>query len=125
MAFTKDESSFSGWSIHINKPVYSIDVRRLGMLRKRRPNQFITIFRPKESTNNSGIKLSITAYEARRNIHKKMKNFLSSFGISPRRLHRTYAILQLLYKFTLSGYKANLMIYHLIRNEITIPYYFQ
>jgi hypothetical protein len=35
MAFAKDQSNpFSDWSSHINKPVYSIDGKRLGLLRK-------------------------------------------------------------------------------------------
>ncbi|MGC2571272.1 MAG: hypothetical protein WA364_07145, partial [Candidatus Nitrosopolaris sp.] len=35
MAASKDESDpFSDWSSHINKPVYSIDGKRLGLLRK-------------------------------------------------------------------------------------------
>ncbi|MFY9873680.1 MAG: hypothetical protein WAK17_28570 [Candidatus Nitrosopolaris sp.] len=33
MAYPKDESNpFSDWSSHINKPVYSIDGKRLGLL---------------------------------------------------------------------------------------------
>jgi hypothetical protein len=78
MAASKDESDpFSDWSIHINKPVYSIDGKRLGLLRKSSSDYLIIsgglinlsrYFVPKsmaESASKSGIKLSITTYEAR------------------------------------------------------------
>jgi len=65
-------SPFSDWSIHINKPVYSIDGKRLGLLRKTSSDYMIITgdlinlsryFVPKsmaESAIKGGIKLSIT-----------------------------------------------------------------
>ena len=95
MAFAKDESNpFSDWSIHINKPVYSIDGKRLGLLRKTSLDYMIIsgglinlsrYFVPKsmaESAIKGGIKLSITTYEARTKYsYKKMKNFVSSLNM--------------------------------------------
>jgi hypothetical protein len=152
MAAGKDEGDpFSNWSCHINKPVYSVDGKRLGLLRKTSSDYMIIsgglinlsrYFVPKsmaESASRSGIKLSITTYEARTHYsYAKMKNFVSSLDLVPEYYieHRpfydrfttnnnrnrmtaaiafTSGIL-----FLLSGYKANLMIYHLIENEITI-----
>jgi hypothetical protein len=85
MAFIKDESNpFSDWSRHINKPVYSIDGKRLGLLRKTSSDYMIIsgglinlsrYFIPKsmaESASKSDIKLSVTAHEAlAQNIHIK------------------------------------------------------
>ena len=157
MAFTKDESNpFSDWSSHINKSVYSIDGKRLGLLQKTSSNYMIIsggiinlsrYFVPKsmaESANKSGIKLSITTYEARTKYsYKKMKNFVSSLDLVPedyiehRRFFDRFTSLHYTINdnrnklaatiaftsgilFLLSGYKANLMIYHLVENEITI-----
>jgi hypothetical protein len=72
MAFAKNESNpFSNWSTHINKPIYSVDGKRLGLLRKTSSDYMIIsgglinlsrYFVPKsmaESANKS------TTYEAR------------------------------------------------------------
>jgi hypothetical protein len=97
-----------------------------------------------ESASKSDIKLSVTAHEARTKYsYKKMKNFVSSFELVPegyirnRRFYDRFTSLNYAINnnrnrlaatiaftsgilFLLSGYKANLMIYHLIENEITI-----
>jgi hypothetical protein len=157
MAATKDENNpFSDWSSHINKSVYSIDGKRLGLLRKTSSDYMIIsgglinlsrYFIPKsiaESVSKSGIKLRITTYEARTKYsYTKMKNFVSSLELVPEdyienrpfydrftslrfttsntrnRLAAAIAFTSGLL-FLLSGYKANLMIYHLIENEVRI-----
>jgi hypothetical protein len=76
--------------------VYSIDGKRLGLLRKSYSDYMIIsgglinlsrYFVPKsmaESANKGGIKLSITTYEARAKYsYKKMKNFVSSLELIP------------------------------------------
>jgi hypothetical protein len=157
MAFAKDESNpFSDWSIHINKPVYSIDGKRLGLLRKTSSDYMIIsgglinlsrYFVPKsmvESAIKGGIKLSITTYEARTKYsYKKMKNFVSSLDLVPedyiedKRFYDRFTSLRYTTNtnrnrlaaavaftsgilFLISGYKANLMIYNLIENEVRV-----
>jgi hypothetical protein len=157
MAASKDESDpFSNWSSHINKPVYSVDGKRLGLLRKSSLDYLIIsgglinlsrYFVPKsmaESASKSGIKLSITTYEARTHYsYAKMKNFVSSLDLVPEDSieHRPFYDRFTSLRFTtnnnrnrmaaaiaftsgilflFSGYKANLMIYHLIENEVRI-----
>ena len=157
MAGTKDESNpFSNWSSHINKSVYSVDGKRLGLLRKTSSDYMIIsgglinlsrYFIPKsiaESVSKNGIKLRITTYEARTHYsYAKMKNFVSSLDLVPEdyierrpfydrftslcfttnnnrnRMAATIAFTSGIL-FLLSGYKANLMIYHLIENEVRI-----
>ncbi|MGB8936727.1 MAG: hypothetical protein WCC17_16665 [Candidatus Nitrosopolaris sp.] len=157
MAGTKDESNpFSNWSSHINKSVYSVDGRRLGLLRKTSSDYMIIsgglinlsrYFIPKsiaESVSKNGIKLRITTYEARTHYsYAKMKNFVSSLDLVPEdyierrpfydrftslcfttnnnrnRMAAAIAFTSGIL-FLLSGYKANLMIYHLIENEVRI-----
>jgi hypothetical protein len=94
---SQDESNpFSEWSTHINKPVYSIDGEKLGLLRNTSSDYLIIsggvinlsrYFVPKsmaESAIKDGIKLSITTFEARTKYsYKKMKNFVSSLGLVP------------------------------------------
>ncbi|MGA8082602.1 MAG: hypothetical protein WB988_12125 [Candidatus Nitrosopolaris sp.] len=157
MAGTKDESNpFSNWSSHINKSVYSVDGKRLGLLRKTSSDYMIIsgglinlsrYFIPKsiaESVSKNGIKLRITTYEARTHYsYAKMKNFVSSLDLVPEdyierrpfydrftslcfttnnnrnRMAAAIAFTSGIL-FLLSGYKANLMIYHLIENEVRI-----
>jgi hypothetical protein len=157
MAGTKDESNpFSNWSSHINKSVYSVDGKRLGLLRKTSSDYMIIsgglinlsrYFIPKsiaESVSKNGIKLRITTYEDRTHYsYAKMKNFVSSLDLVPEdyierrpfydrftslcfttnnnrnRMAAAIAFTSGIL-FLLSGYKANLMIYHLIENEVRI-----
>ena len=96
MAFTKDESNpFSDWSGHIDRPVYCIDGKRLGLLRKTSSDYMIIsgglvklsrYFIPKpiaESASKSGIKLRITKYEATQYSYTKTKNTVSSLKLIP------------------------------------------
>jgi hypothetical protein len=157
MVSTEDNNNpFSDWSSLINKSVYSIDGKRLGLLRKTSSDYMIIsgglinlsrYFIPKsiaKSASKSGIKLRITAYEARTHYsYAKMKNFVSSLELVPEesieykpfydrftslryttsntrnRLAAAIAFTSGIL-FLLSGYKANLMIYHLIENEVRI-----
>ncbi|MGC2575746.1 MAG: hypothetical protein WA364_29930 [Candidatus Nitrosopolaris sp.] len=97
-----------------------------------------------ESAIKDGIKLSITTFEARTKYsYKKMKNFVSSLGLVPEDYikHRRFydRLTSLRYTantnrnklaaavaftsgilFLISGYKANLMIYNLIENEVRV-----
>ncbi|MFY9798234.1 MAG: hypothetical protein WBE68_15700, partial [Candidatus Nitrosopolaris sp.] len=97
-----------------------------------------------ESVSKNGIKLRITTYEARTHYsYAKMKNFVSSLDLVPEdyierrpfydrftslcfttnnnrnRMAAAIAFTSGIL-FLLSGYKANLMIYHLIENEVRI-----
>ncbi|MGC2572659.1 MAG: hypothetical protein WA364_14195 [Candidatus Nitrosopolaris sp.] len=157
MTYTEDNNnSFSDWSRLINKSVYCLDGRRLGLLRKISSDYMIVsgglinlsrYFIPKslaESVSKRGIRLGITTYEARtRYSYARMKNFISSLELVPEeyverrpfydrftnlryttrntrnRLAGTIAFISGLL-FLLSGYKANIMIYHLIENEVKI-----
>ncbi|MFY9797183.1 MAG: hypothetical protein WAJ93_15985 [Candidatus Nitrosopolaris sp.] len=97
MAGTKDESNpFSNWSSHINKSVYSVDGKTLGLLRKTSSDYMIIsgglinlsrYFIQKsiaESASQSGIKLRITTYVARTHYsYTKMRNFVSSLDLVP------------------------------------------
>jgi hypothetical protein len=97
-----------------------------------------------ESAIKGGIKLSITTYEARTKYsYKKMKNFVSSLDLVPedyiehRRFYDRFTNLRYTTNtnrnrlaaavaftsgilFLISGYKANLMLYNLIENEVRI-----
>jgi hypothetical protein len=157
MAYTEDNNNpFSEWSRLINQSVYSLDGRRLGLLRKISSDYMIVsgglislsrYFIPKsiaESVSKRGIRLGITAYEARTQYsYARMKNFISSLELVPEehiehrpfydrfttlryttsttrnRLAETIAFISGVL-FLLSGYKANIMIYHLIENEVRI-----
>jgi hypothetical protein len=157
MTYTEDnDNPFSDWSRLINKSVCSLDGRRLGLLRKISSDYMIVsgglinlsrYFIPKslaESVSKRGIRLGITAYEARTQYsYARMKNFISSLELVPEEHieHRPFydRFITLRYTtgktrnrvagaiaftsgilFLLSGYKANIMIYHLIENEVRI-----
>ena len=157
MTYTEDDyNPFSDWSRLINKSVYSLDGRRLGLLRKISSDYMIVsgglinlsrYFIPKsiaESVSKRGIRLRITTYEARTQYsYARMKNFISSLELVPEehiehrpfydrfttlryttsntrnRLAGAIALISGVL-FLLSGYKANIMIYHLIENEVRI-----
>ncbi len=157
MAFTDDNNNpFSDWSTLINKSVYSIDGRRLGLLRKISYDYMIVsggliklsrYFIPKlvaESVSKKGIVLRITTYEARTQYsYARMRNFISSLKLVPeenierRSFYDRFITLRYTTRntrnrfagaiafvsgilFLLSGYKANLAVYHLIENEARI-----
>lgn len=140
----------------INKSVYSIDGRRIGLLRKISSEYMVVsgglinlsrYFIPKsiaQSVSKKGIRLSITTYEARTQYsYARTRNFISSLKLVPEenienrsfydrfttlryttsntrnRLAGAIAFISGLL-FWLSGYKANLAIYHLVENEVRI-----
>jgi hypothetical protein len=151
---TRDDDPFSDWAELIHKPVYSIDGKKLGFLRKvlldymfigRGFFNLAKYIIPKsyaESVSKKGIRLYITAFEARSKYsYAKMKNSVTNFGILPETVvghriiydrfqtlrshttrNRLAAIIALIsgILFLLSGYKANLAIYDIIRQEVTI-----
>jgi hypothetical protein len=147
-----EDDPFSQWSDLIHKSVYSSDGKKLGFFRKILSDyMFISIgfinltkyFVPvtlAESVSKRGIRLKITAYEARSKYsYSKMKNTLTSLELMPKsavqhrplydrfltlrhsatrnRLAAAAAFLSGIL-FLLSGYKANLEIYELIRMQI-------
>jgi hypothetical protein len=147
-----EDDPFSQWSDLIHKSVYSSDGKKLGFFRKILSDyMFISIgfinltkyFVPvtlAESVSKRGIRLKITAYEARSKYsYSKMKNTLTSLELMSKsavqhrplydrfltlrhsatrnRLAAAAAFLSGIL-FLLSGYKANLEIYELIRMQI-------
>jgi hypothetical protein len=146
------DDPFSNWSDLLNRPVYSVDGKKLGFLRKTLSDYLFVArgllnltkyFIPMslaESVSKKGIRLSITAYEARSKYsYRKMKNVLINSDFIPKLdvEHRRYydRFLTLRYSttrnrlaagiafvsgilFLISGYKANLAIYQLIRDEV-------
>ena len=155
MVYTEDNNNpISDWSTLINKSVYSLDGRRLGLLRKISSDYMIVsgglinlsrYFIPKsvaKSVSKRGIRLRITTYEARTQYsYARMKNFISSLKLVPeeyieqRPFYDRFTTLRYTTNntrnrlagaiafisgvlFLLSGYKANIMIYHLIENEV-------
>ncbi len=151
---TRDDDPFSNWAELIDKPVYSIDGKKLGFLSKVLADYmfigrgFINLVKYlipisfAESVSKKGIRLSITAYEVHSKYsYAKMKYSITNFGILPESVvgHRTiYDRFQTLryhatrnrfaaviafvsgILFLISGYKANLAIYDIIRQEVMI-----
>jgi hypothetical protein len=149
-----DDDPFSNWSDLIHKPVYSIDGKNLGFLRRILSDYMVVggglinlkkYFIPKslaESVSKKGIRLTITAYEARSKYsHAKMKSVVTIFKFMPKYTvdHRAFydRFHTLRYNITrnrlaagiafvsgilllLSGYKATLEIYHLITQQIIL-----
>lgn len=151
---TQDDP-FSDWSEHIHKPVYSIDGKKMGSLRKTISDYivvqhgFITMRKYiiptslAESASKEGIRLRITGYEVRSKYsYSKMQNTVTTFDFLPittvvddRPVYDRYLSLRQITTrnklaaaialisgllFILSGYKANIEIYHLIEQEIVI-----
>ena len=149
MTYLVEDDPFSDWSELVHKPVYSIDGKKLGFLRKTISEYIIVVqglinltkyFIPKslaESTSKKGIRLKITAYEAySKYSYTKMKNVVTTleflpksaidhrifydrfqtlrYGITRNRLAAVIGFISGIL-FLISGYKANLAIYHLIR----------
>jgi hypothetical protein len=149
-----DDDPFSNWSDLIHKPVYSIDGKNLGFLRRILSDYMVVggglinlkkYFIPKslaESKSKKGIRLTITAYEARSKYsHAKMKSVVTIFKFMPKYTvdHRAFydRFHTLRYNITrnrlaagiafvsgilllISGYKATLEIYHLITQQIIL-----
>jgi hypothetical protein len=91
---SEDDDPFSDWSNLIHRPVYSIDGKNLGLLRKvisdymfvgRGFMSLTKYFVPislAESVSKKDIRLKITAYEARSKYsYAKMKNTLTNLGL--------------------------------------------
>jgi hypothetical protein len=149
---SKGNDPFSDWSNLIYRPVYSIDGKKLGFLRKVISEYmfvgrgFITLtkyFVPislAESVSKKGIRLKITAYEARSKYsYTRMKNTLTYLGLMPverrplydrllpshhgvtrNRLAAISAFVSGIL-FIVSGYEANFeLYYYLIREQIPI-----
>ena len=150
----RDDDPFSDWAELIHKPVYSIDGKKLGFLRKVLSDYmfvgrgFFNLAKyliPRsfaESVSKKGIRLSITAYEARSKYsYAKMKYTVTNLGILPEtavghrifydrfqnlRSHTTRNRLAAIIAFIsgilflLSGYKANLAIYDIVTQEVMI-----
>jgi hypothetical protein len=148
------DDPFSNWSDLIHKPVYSIDGKNLGFLRKINSDYMVvgaglislkSYFIPKslaESVSKKGIRLNITAYEARsRYSYAKMKRVVAVLHFMPKYAveHRIFydRFLTLRYNITrnrlaaglafvsgilllLSGYKATLLIYQIMTQEIIL-----
>jgi hypothetical protein len=133
-----------------HKSVYSIDGRKLGFLRKVVSDYmfissgFISLTKYyvpidlAQSISKKGITLSISSYEARSKYsYSEMKNTLTSLGIMPKHRPLYDRFLSLRYKatrnrlaaasafvsgslFFISGYHANLEIYHIIGDQIAM-----
>jgi hypothetical protein len=148
------DDPFSNWSDLIHKPVYSIDGKNLGFLRRILSDYMVVggglinlkkYFIPKslaESVSRKGVRLTITAYEARSKYsYSKMKSVVTIFKFMPKYTveHRVFydRFHTLRYNITrnrlaagiafvsgillfLSGYRATLEIYHLITHEIIL-----
>ena len=151
---SEGDDPFSDWSNLIYRPVYSIDGKKLGFLRKVISEYmfvgrgFINLtkyFVPlslAESVSKKGIRLKITAYEARSKYsYARMKNTLTNLGLMPKStvehrplydrfltLHHSATRNRLAASsafvsgilFIISGYEANFELYYLIREQIPI-----
>ena len=154
MTAKNNDDPFSNWSDLIHKPVYSIDGKNLGFLRRILSDYMVVggglinlkkDFIPKslaESVSRKGVRLTITAYEARSKYsYSKMKSVVTIFKFMPKYTveHRVFydRFHTLRYNITrnrlaagiafvsgillfLSGYRATLEIYHLITHEIIL-----
>jgi hypothetical protein len=149
-----NDDPFSNWSDLIHKSVYSVDGKNLGFLRKIHSDYMVigaglislkSYFIPKslaESVSKKGIRLNITAYEARsRYSYAKMRSvvtifkFMPKYTVEDRVFYDRFHTLR--YNITrnrlaagiafvsgvlllLSGYKATLEIYSLITQQIIL-----
>ena len=148
------DDPFSNWSDLIHKSVYSVDGKNLGFLRKIHSDYMVvgaglislkSYFIPKslaESVSKKGIRLNITAYEARSKYsYAKMRSVVTIFKFMPKYTveHRVFydRFHTLRYNITrnrlaagiaflsgvlllISGYKATLLIYQIITQEILL-----
>jgi hypothetical protein len=149
---SEGDDPFSEWSNLIHRPVYSIDGKKLGFLRKVISEYmfvgrgFVSLtkyFVPislAESVSKKGVRLKITAYEARSKYsYARMKNTLTNLGLLPESaiehrplydrfltLHhsatrnRLAAISAFVsgILFIISGYEANFELYYLLQEQI-------
>ena len=151
---SRDDNPFSDWSKLVHRKVYSLDGKKLGVLKKVLSDYMIIMtgfiildkyIIPRslaESISQKGIRLKITAYEARSAYSlAKMKQLITSFhllseeAVTYREFYDRFETLR--YNttrntlaagiafvsgilFLLSGYKANLAIYALIQNELIL-----
>lgn len=155
MAESNSNNPFSDWSELMHQPIFTSDGKKIGFLRKVISDYMIIksglislrkYFIPTalaESVGRKGIKLSITAYDARTKYSSfKSKKFIIAFErgipISEVKDRPIYDRLQTLrysttrnrlaagiafvsgILFLLSGYKANIEIYNLIAEQISI-----
>ncbi len=137
----------------MNRPVYSSDRKKIGFLRKTLPEYIIVkkglvslsnYLIPKslaESVDKKGIRLRITAYEARHKYSYSKMRHLALYGQVPKSAVRERMIYDRLQTvrhgttrnrlaagiafvsgvlFLLSGYKANIEIYNLIRDQLVV-----
>jgi len=150
---TSNDDPFSDWIALINRPVYSSDKKKLGFLRKVIGEHlvvkrgFVSLSNyliPKtiaESVDKNGIRLRITAYEARTKFtYAKMKH-LAVLGRVPRSAVNERSVRDRLQTlrygttrnrlaagvafvsgilFLLSGYRANIEIFTLIREQLVV-----
>jgi hypothetical protein len=149
------DDPFSDWSKLIHKPVYSIDGKNIGFLRKIVADYMIVkkglihiekYFIPRslaESVGKKGrIRLKVDAYEVRANYsYAKMKTLLTAIENVPEQdvknrpmadrlqtlrhsatRNRAAAVIAFVsgILFISSGYKANIEIYNLITNQISL-----
>ena len=151
---TRDDDPFSDWAELIHKPVYSIDGKKLGFLKKLLSDymfvgrgffnleKYLIPRSVAEAVSKKGIRLNITAYEARSKYsYSKMKYSVTNFGILPETVvghriiydrfqtlrhhttrNRLAAIIAFIsgILFLVSGYKANLAIYDIVTHEVMI-----
>jgi hypothetical protein len=149
-----NDDPFSNWSDLIHKSVYSVDGKNLGFLRKIHSDYMVvgaglislkSYFIPKslaESVSKKGIRLNITAYEARsRYSYAKMRSIVTIFKFMPKYTVENRVFYDrfhtLRYNITrnrlaagiafvsgilllISGYKATLLIYQIITQEIML-----
>ena len=147
------DDPFSDWAALANLPVYSADRKKLGFLRKTLPEHMVVkrgllnlsnYLIPKsvaESVDKKGIRLRITAHEARRKYSYSKMRHLAIVGSIPKSEVRdriVYDRLQTLRHsttrnrlaasiafvsgilFLLSGYRANMEIYSMIREQLVV-----
>jgi hypothetical protein len=144
---------FSDWAALLNRPVYSSDRKKIGFLRKVLTDYIVVkkglvslsnYIIPKslaESVDKKGIRLRVTAYEARRRYSYARMKHLAVNGHLPKAMVKdriVYDRLQTLrysttrnriaagvafvsgILFLASGYRANIEIYNLIRDQLVI-----
>jgi hypothetical protein len=150
---TTPHDPFSNWTALLNRPVYSSDRKKIGFLRQVLPEYIVvkkglvglsSYLIPKslaESLDKKGIRLRITAFEARhRYSYSKMKR-LALYGEVPKSAVRERIVYDRLQTvrygttrnrlaagiafvsgilFLLSGYRANIEIYNLIRDQLVV-----
>ena len=153
MPVTSNDDPFSDWAALINRAVYSSDRKKLGFLRKVVSDHLVVkrglvslsnYFIPKafaESVDKKGIKLRITAYEARRKYTYARMKRLAVMGHIPKSAVNERIVRDRLQTlrysttrnriaagvafvsgilFLLSGYRANIEIFSLIREQLVV-----